>query len=255
MGTRLDRDHHRQAPRGEGESAGRRGDGARGVEPRAVRRRGHAAALRAEEPCRDTRAIPRRQESAGVVRHGRLGRHRLLQHGRGGEAGAAQARIVEGPHQAGLQGQDRDAEPGVVRHRLLRRDRLAAAVGRSRRLEIHGRAAREHRPVHAFGQQAVRAGRQRRIPDRHLVRISRQHDQGEGRPDRPRLPDRRPGLGSRGVRHHEEHQEARRREGVRRLDRRRRKRTSSSPPTSRSSRFRASPSRCRTSRRITRSGW
>ena len=141
--------------------------------------------------------------------------------------GLPKPEIVEGSHQAGLQGQDRDAESGVVGHRLLRRDRVAAAVGRDRRLEIHGRAAREHRAVHAFGQQALRPGRQRRVPDRHLVRIPRQHHQGEGRPDRPHLPEGRPGLGSRGGRDHEEHQEARCGEAVRRLDRRRRKRTSS----------------------------
>ncbi len=46
-------------------------------------------------------------------------------------------------------------------------------LGEQDALEIHGRAAREHRAIHAFGLQALRTGRQRRIPDRHLVRISR----------------------------------------------------------------------------------
>ena len=108
--------------------------------------------------------------------------------------------IVAGPDQAGLQGQDRDAEPGVVGHRLSRRDVVAADDGRAERLEVHGRPAREHRAVHALGQQAVRAGGQRRIPDRHLVRVPRQHDQGQGRSDRPHLPEGRSGLGHGGLR-------------------------------------------------------
>ena len=100
-------------------------------------------------------AVPRQEEPAGLVRHGRLGRDGLLQHGRGAEEEHSQARDLEGPDQAGLQGPDRDAEPGLVGHRLLRRHRLAAALGRrqrqGRRLEVHGRAAREHRAVHALG--------------------------------------------------------------------------------------------------------
>ena len=43
--------------------------------------------------------------------------------------GIPEARDLEGPDQAGLQGPDRDAEPGLVGHRLLRRHRLAARSG------------------------------------------------------------------------------------------------------------------------------
>ena len=174
--------------------------GPRRDEPAGAGERGHAAAVRADGPRRDRAAVQGHEESAGLVGDGRLGRDGLLQHGRGGEDEPAQARDLAGPDQAGLQGQDRDAEPGVVRHRLPRRDRVAADHGRAERLEVHGRAAREHRAVHALGQQAVRAGGQRRVPDRHLVRVSRQHDQGQGRPDRPHLPQGRPGLGHGGVR-------------------------------------------------------
>ena len=114
----------------------------------------HARAVCAAEPRRDHEPVPRQEESAGLVRHGRLGRDGLLQHRRGGQARHPQARDLEGPDQARLQGPDRDAQPGLVGHRLLRRDRLAHAVGRQRRqgrrLEVHGRAAREHRPVHAL---------------------------------------------------------------------------------------------------------
>jgi ABC-type Fe3+ transport system substrate-binding protein len=44
------------------------------------------------------------------------GRHRLLQHGGSAEEEHPQARDLEGPDQAGLQGAGRDAEPGVLRH-------------------------------------------------------------------------------------------------------------------------------------------
>ena len=69
-------------------------------------------------------------------RHGRLGRDGLLQHGGGAEEEHPEARDLEGPDQARLQGPGRDAQPGVVGHRLLRRDRLAARCGAT-----HGRAA------------------------------------------------------------------------------------------------------------------
>ena len=67
---------------------------------------------------RDRAAVPRHQESAGVGRHGRVGRDDLLQHRRSGEEEHPEARNVEGPDQAGLQGPDRDAESGVVGHGL-----------------------------------------------------------------------------------------------------------------------------------------
>ena len=79
-------------------------------------------------------AIPRSAQSARMGRHGRLRRGDLLQHRRGREAQTCRSRAtVEGPDQAGLQGQDRDAEPGVVRHRLPRRRRLDPDVGRRRK--------------------------------------------------------------------------------------------------------------------------
>ena len=42
----------------------------------------HARALRAAQPRRDHEPVPRQEEPAGLVRHGRVGRHRLLQHRR-----------------------------------------------------------------------------------------------------------------------------------------------------------------------------
>jgi iron(III) transport system substrate-binding protein len=52
---------------------------------------------------------------------------------------------------------------------------------------------------------------------RHLVRVPRQHQQGQGRADRPGVPEGRPGLGPRGVRHPQGHEEARARAEARRL--------------------------------------
>ena len=129
--------------------------GVAAIEPGAAGQAGHADSLRAAEPGRDHEPVPRQEEPARLVRHGRVGRHGLLQHRRGAEAQHPQARDLEGPDQAHLQGPDRDAQPGQLGHRLLRRHRLADAVRRrqrqGRRLEVHGRAAREHRAVHALG--------------------------------------------------------------------------------------------------------
>ena len=86
-------------------------------------------------------------------------------------------------------------------HALGRRQR------QGRRLEVHGRAAREHRAVHPFRLQALQHGRHRRVRDGHLVRVPREHQQGQGRADRPGVPEGRPGLGPRGVRDPQGHEE------------------------------------------------
>jgi spermidine/putrescine-binding protein len=46
---------------------------------------------------------------------------------------------------------------------------------------FHGRAAREYRALHPFRLEALQAGRGRRDPDRHLVRIPRRQVEGGGR--------------------------------------------------------------------------
>ena len=69
--------------------------------------------------------------------------------------------------QARLQGQDRDAASGLVRHRLSHRRGLDADHGREGSLGVHGQAARQHRGLHAFGLGALRAGRQGRAHGRH----------------------------------------------------------------------------------------
>ena len=86
-------------------------------------------------------------------------RRHLLQHRRRPARQRRGADLVEGPAQARVQGQDRDAASGLVRHRLPDGRRLAADDGRGGRLEVHGRAAREHRRLYAFGLGALRAGR------------------------------------------------------------------------------------------------
>ena len=116
-----------------------------------------------------------------------------------------EARDLEGPDQAGLQGPDRDAESGVVGHRLLRRHRLADAVGRrqrqGRRLEVHGRAAREHRAVHAL-RLASRATWPR--AGEYVVGISFEYrgnaNKAKGAPIDLVFPEGRPGLGPGGLR-------------------------------------------------------
>jgi len=59
-----------------------------------------------------------KQESGDLGRHGCLPGRRLLQYRRGGEEQEAQTHELGRPHQARLQGLDRDAEPGLVGHRL-----------------------------------------------------------------------------------------------------------------------------------------
>ena len=204
VGARLDRRHHRQAAGREGESAGRRRHGRRRVEPCAARRNGMLDPTRRSISTRSCASYRDKKNPPAWCGHGRLGRDGLLQHRRGAEEGHPEARDLEGPDQAGLQGPDRDAESGVVGHRLLRRHRLAARSGATRT----GRAAagntwtrctRTSRSTRtrARSRATWRRGRVRR---RHLVRVPRQQQQGQGRADRPRVPEGRPRLGPRGVR-------------------------------------------------------
>ena len=65
--------------------------------------------------------------------------------------------------------------------------------------------------------QALQHGGGRRVRGRHLVRIPRQHQQGQGRADRPGVPQGRPGLGPGSLRHPQGHQEAGRRQEAGRL--------------------------------------
>ena len=120
--------------------------------------------------------------------------------------------------------------------------------------KLHGRPAREHRAVHAFGFAPVRGGRSRRVRRRHLVRISRESREGARRADRTRVPEGRPGLGS---------GSDRRSSRARRTWLRRRSCWTGSCPTtrwrcmrttSRSSRCRRCRSRCPMCRPTTRAG-
>lgn len=58
----------------------------------------------------------------------------------------------------GVQGQDRHAQPCLVRYRFPGRQRLVADLRREARLAVHGRPAPEHRPVRSLRLQAVQVG-------------------------------------------------------------------------------------------------
>ena len=120
-------------------------------------------------------ADARSGRSAELGRDGRLGVGALLQHGRSRSEEAAEADDLGRPDQARIHGPDRHAESGVVRHRLPDGLRLAADDGRGEGLGLHGQAAPEHRLLYAFRLEAVQAGGGRRVHDRPLVRVSRQH--------------------------------------------------------------------------------
>ena len=180
MGARLHRRHHRQAARREGQPAGRRGHGRGRLEPGAARPAGHARAVRAAEPRRDHGAVPRQEEAAGLVRHGRVGRDGLLQHGRGAEEGHPQARDLEGPDQAGLQGPDRDAEPGVVGHRLSSTSPpgsrcWATTTARAAAGSTWTRCTRTSRSTRTRAPSPATWPATGEYVDGHLVRVPRQH--------------------------------------------------------------------------------
>ncbi len=159
VGARFHRRDHRQAPRRKGQSAGRHGGRHLGVEPCRLRQRGDAAAATRRRAwtrsCRST-AIPKNPpEWVGMDVYGAAICFNTVE---AAKLEPAQARDLEGPDQARLQGQDRDAESRLVGHRLPGRRGLAADVGRCRRVEVHGRAARQRRAVHAL-RLASRAAR------------------------------------------------------------------------------------------------
>ena len=142
-----------------GQSAGRRRDGRGRVQPGAARQERHARAVRAAQgfdalmpQYRDTKNPP---AWVGMDVWGATICFNTVE---------AQKKNIPKPEtwkdltKPVYKGQIVMPQPGLVGHRLLRRDRVAAAVGRQRqgrRLEVHGRAAREHRAVHALGLQAV----------------------------------------------------------------------------------------------------
>ena len=109
VGARLDRRHHRQAAGREGQPAGRRRDGPGRLEPGAVRHRRHAGALRAAGSRPRRRAVSRHEEPAGWVGMDVWGATVCFNTVGRREAEHSQARDLEGPDQAGLQGPDRDA--------------------------------------------------------------------------------------------------------------------------------------------------
>ena len=126
-----------------------------------------------------------------------------------GKAGVERAEVLEGPARPEIQGQAGDAASGVLRHRLPDGRRLAADDGRGRRLEVHGRPAREHGRLYPFRLGALRAGRQGRARRRHRARHARRIGEDEGRAARGHHPGRRHRLGHGSVRHRQGHEEPR----------------------------------------------
>ena len=172
VGARLDRRHHREAARRKGESAGRHRRRHVGVEPGRVRQRRHAAAVRAEGPRQDlarSTAIRRiRRDWVGMDVYGAAICFNTVE---------AQKLNLPKPEtwkdltKPVYKGKIVMPNPGVVGHRLPRRRRLDPDVGRGRRVEVHGRAAREHRAVHALGL-ASRAARRAPANSRSASRSS-----------------------------------------------------------------------------------
>ena len=60
------------------------------------------------------------------------------------------------------------------------------------------------------GSKPCNMAARRRVRGRHQLRVPRQHQQGQGRADRPGVPEGRPGLGPGVLRHPQGHEEARR---------------------------------------------
>ena len=162
---------------------------------------------------------------------------------------------LEGPDQARLQGPDRDAATRPRRAPAISTSPPGCScMGEAGGLEVHGRAAREHRAVH---RTPARSPACRPPRGECVIGISFDmrgaSEKTKGAPIDLIVPEGRPGLGPRGRRHRQGHQEPRRRQEARRLGRHARRRTSSTPRTSRSSRSRASRTRRRTIRPTTRS--
>ena len=104
--------------------------------------------------------VRRQRQPADLGRHGRLRRRRSASTpSRPRASGLPHADHLGGPDQARIQGPCRDAEPEHLGHRLPRRLELAADVRRGGGLEVHGRAAPEHRGLHPFRLQALQAWR------------------------------------------------------------------------------------------------
>ena len=91
LAARLDRGDHGPPP-GRARRARRRHLGPRRDLDDAAQEGGAAQAARAAEPCRDSPEFPRCRDTAGLGRHGGVGGGGLLQHRRGREARAAEAR-------------------------------------------------------------------------------------------------------------------------------------------------------------------
>ena len=246
VGARLDRRHHRQAARREGQPAGRRRDGRGRVEPGAARHEGMLDAVRAAQPRRDhgrsTATRRTRRRGVGMDVWGATVCFNTVE---------AQKKDIPKPETW------KDLTKPVYKGQIVMPNPASSGTGyfdvtawlqmlgerrQGRRLEVHGRAAREHRAVHALGLASpcnMAAAGEFSIGISFEYRANSQ--QGQGRADRPGVPEGRPGLGPRGLRDPQGHEEARRGARSSPTGRRARTRWSCTPRTSRSRRSPAWP--------------
>ncbi len=108
-----------------------------------------------------------------LVRDDRLFRRLLREYRSPEEEQPADADVVAGPAESGLQGADRDAQRGELRHRLRAGREHPADEGRREGLAVPQGSRQEHRAVHQVRLAAVQGGGDRRVRDRHLVRVQR----------------------------------------------------------------------------------
>ncbi len=160
-----------------------------------------------EGPRAHPAALPRQGEPAELGRDRHLHVGVLLQHRGGQEAQPAEAGVVGRPREARLQGARRDAEPGLVGHRLPvgRLDPPAAGGGRG--VEVPRRDPPEHGRVHEVRLQAVQGRGGRRAGHRRVVRVRRVGDEAQGRPGGDGHPEGGRGLRDGGQRPHQEGRE------------------------------------------------
>ena len=211
--ARLDRRHHREGAGREGEPAGRHRDRHVGVEPRRVRERRHAAALRAQGSRQDPAAYRDKQNPPRWVGMDVYGAAICFNTVEAAEAGTAEAESWKDLTKPVYKGKIVMPNPASSGTGFLDVVGLAADVGRGRRAgSTWTRCTTTSRSTRT--RVASLASRRAPANSRSAYRSSTAPitTKKSGAPIDIVFPKRRPRLGPRGVRHHEEHEEARRRE-------------------------------------------
>ena len=182
LGARFHGRHHRPLPRREGQPARRHGAGASPPPACCCSRR--TACSRPTSPSGVDALKPAFRDPAAphLDRHGRLPRRDLLQHRRGRQGNGRQrrrrGRICTKPEFKGKLVMPHPASSGTG---YLTVAAWLQMMGEAEGLEVHGRAAREHRRLHAFGlaRRACRPPRASGSPaSRFDMRGASREDQG-----------------------------------------------------------------------------